>query len=54
MGLMLTSGDHLVLMGIPAKLTTPFEPWIESFHSASSAITIPGKSLTTNATEIIQ
>lgn len=22
----LTSGDHLVLMGIPAKLTTAFEP----------------------------
>lgn len=42
----ITSEDHLVLMGIPAKFTTPVEPWMLSFHSGSSAILIPGKSFT--------
>lgn len=41
----ITSGDHRVLMGSPAKFTTPVEPWMLSFHSGSSAILIPGKSL---------
>lgn len=49
-----TSGDHLVLMGTPAKFTTPFEPRILSFHSGSSAITIPGNSLTTSGKEHLQ
>ena len=44
-----TSGDHLVLMGIPAKFTTAFDPSMQSFHPASSAIMIPGKSFTANA-----
>lgn len=38
-------------MGSPAKFTTPVEPRMLSFHSGSSAITIPGKSLTTNSKE---
>lgn len=42
-----TSGDHLVLMGVPAKFTTAVEPRMQSLHSDSSAMTIPGKSLTT-------
>ena len=37
-----TSGDHLVLIGIPARFTTAVEPWMQFLHSASSAILIPG------------
>lgn len=38
-------------MGIPAKFTTAFDPSMQSFHPASSAIMIPGKFLTANAKE---
>lgn len=41
----LTSGDHLVLIGSPAKFTTAVEPCTQFLHSCSSAITMPGKSL---------
>lgn len=34
-----------MLIGSPAKFTTAAEPRMQSLHSDSSAITIPGKSL---------
>jgi hypothetical protein len=38
-----TSGDHLlVLMGMPAKLTTAEEPFMHASQSPSSAIVTPG------------
>ena len=37
-----TSGDHRVLMGVPAKFTTAVEPSMNWRQSASSAISIPG------------
>jgi hypothetical protein len=47
----ITSEDHLVLIGNPAKFTTPVDPWMQSFHSGSSAILTPGKSFTGNTRE---
>jgi hypothetical protein len=37
-----TSGVHLVLIGGPAKLTTPVEPLINSAHLLSSPTFTPG------------
>jgi len=37
-----TSGDHLVLMGMPAKLTTAEEPLTHASQSPCSAIVTPG------------
>lgn len=39
-------------MGIPAKFTTAVEASMQFFHSGSSAITIPGKSLPADSTRI--
>lgn len=47
----ITSEDHRVLIGNPAKFTTPVEPWMQFFHSGSSAILTPGKSFTGNTRE---
>lgn len=37
-----TSGDHLVLMGMPAKLTTAEEVLTHASQSPCSAIVTPG------------
>lgn len=37
-----TSGDHLVLMGMPARLTTAEEPLTHASQSPCSAIVSPG------------